>query len=55
MLDCLHAGDIKAAIADKNNVDIEKEIADEVKNTLHYSAVTTAVGNSFKRLKSVLA
>ena len=35
---------------DKNNVDIEKEIADEVKNTLYFSSVTQVVNNSFKRM-----
>ena len=39
---------------DKNNVDIEKEIADEIKNTLYFSSVTQAVNNSFKRIQSVL-
>lgn len=39
---------------DENNVDIEKEISDEVKNTLHYQAVTSAIANSFKRLKSAI-
>lgn len=38
---------------DKNNVDIEKEMADEVKNTLHYQALAQAVGGSFRRLRSV--
>jgi len=40
---------------DKNNVDIEKEISDEVKNSLHYSAMTTAVGNNYRKLRSVMA
>ncbi len=39
---------------DKNNVDIEKEIANEIKNTLYFSSVTGAVNHSFKRLKTVL-
>ncbi|BBM89292.1 flagellar basal body rod protein FlgB [Spirochaetota bacterium] len=40
---------------DKNNVDIEKEIGDQVKNNLHYGAVTTIMTNSFGRFRSVLA
>lgn len=39
---------------DKNNVDVEKEIADEVKNTLHYQAMTTVMSNNIRRLKSVI-
>lgn len=38
---------------DKNNVDIEKEMADEVKNTLHYQALAQAVSGSFRKLRSV--
>ena len=40
---------------DKNNVDIEKEISDEIKNSLYFTAVTQSVNNSFRRLKTVLA
>lgn len=39
---------------DENNVDIEKEISDEVKNTLHYQAVTSAVTNIFQSLKTAV-
>jgi flagellar basal-body rod protein FlgB len=39
---------------DKNNVDIEKEMADEVKNTLHYQALTSSVGGAIRRLRSVI-
>ena len=39
---------------DENNVDIEKEVADQVKNTLHFSAVTQSMTHSFQRLRSVL-
>ena len=40
---------------DKNNVDIEKEMSDEVRTTLHYQAVTQSVGNSFKRLRTAIS
>ncbi|MBN8217192.1 MAG: flagellar basal body rod protein FlgB [Spirochaetes bacterium] len=40
---------------DKNNVDIEKEMGDEVKNTLHYQALTQAISGSFRRLRSVFS
>ncbi len=39
---------------DKNNVDIEKEISDQVKTSLHYTAVSRILNNHFKRFKSVL-
>ena len=40
---------------DKNNVDIEKEIADEIKNTMHYNAVIQSMNHGFQRMRSVLA
>jgi flagellar basal-body rod protein FlgB len=40
---------------DKNNVDIEKEMADEVKNTLHYQALTQSISGSFRRIRSVFS
>jgi len=39
---------------DKNNVDIEKEFTDEVKNTMRYKAITTLVTGKFAKLKSVM-
>ena len=39
---------------DKNNIDIEKEIADEVKNTMRYRALTTMVASKFSIIKSVI-
>ena len=58
-----HYSDVKSRIwrqydtnhrNDKNNVDIEKESSDLVKNTLHYNMLTTIVNNQFKKIKSVL-
>lgn len=40
---------------DKNNVDIEKEMSDEVKNTLHYQAVTGAISTALRRIRSSMA
>ncbi len=40
---------------DKNNVDIEKEVGDQVKNTLHYNAITTIMTHGLNRFRSVLA
>ena len=37
MLDCLHAGDIKAAIADKNNVDIDVVVHQTIDSTNSWS------------------
>ena len=39
---------------DKNNVDIEKEISDGVKNGLHYQALSSSIRLSFNRIRSVL-
>lgn len=36
---------------DKNNVDIETEISHEVKNALHFNALTQAVSNSFRLMR----
>ena len=40
---------------DKNNVDIEKEVGDMVKNSLHYNASATIISRTFARIKSVMA
>jgi flagellar basal-body rod protein FlgB len=39
---------------DKNNVDIEKEIGDSVKNTLRYRAMAQRLDGSFKAMNLVL-
>jgi len=39
---------------DKNNVDIEKEIADSVKNTLRYRAMAQRLDGNYKMLNLVL-
>lgn len=39
---------------DKNNVDIEKEVGDMVKNNMHFNASSIIVASSFKRFKSVV-
>lgn len=39
---------------DKNNVDIEKEIGDELKNSMHFSSIVQTMNNSFRRMRSVL-
>ena len=39
---------------DKNNVDIEKEVSDHIKNNLHYTAMIESVRYSFKKIQSVL-
>ena len=39
---------------DKNNIDIEKEMSAQVKNSLHYNAVATLVNKNFSLLKSVI-
>ncbi len=40
---------------DKNNVDIEKEMSDLVKNSMHYNAVATTISSHLNKLKSVVA
>ncbi len=40
---------------DKNNVDIEKEVSDMVKNNLHFEAITKSISDHFVRVKSVMA
>ncbi len=40
---------------DKNNVDIEKEVSDMVKNNLHFEAISKSISDHFVRIKSVLA
>ena len=40
---------------DKNNVDIEKEMSDLVKNSMHYNAVATKISSYLNKLKSVVA
>lgn len=39
---------------DKNNVDIEKETSDLVKNSMQYEAVISHINQRFRRLKSVI-
>lgn len=39
---------------DKNNVDIEKEISDAVKNSLKYKAMTQRLNSSFRAMEMVL-
>ncbi len=39
---------------DKNNVDIEKEIADSVKNTLRYKALAERLKENYKMLSFVM-
>ncbi len=40
---------------DKNNVDIEKEVSDLVKNNFYFQSVTRSISEHFVRIKSVLA
>lgn len=40
---------------DKNNVDIDREMTDLTTNSLYYNAVSQALNNSFRRMKTVLA
>ena len=39
---------------DRNNVDIDVEMAEVAKNQLYYSALATAVGGHISKLKSVI-
>ncbi len=39
---------------DKNSVDIEKEVADAVINTLQFRALATSIKNNYRMLNSVL-
>jgi len=39
---------------DKNNVDMDTEMAEMTKNSLYYSSVVTQVNNQFRRIKLVV-
>jgi len=39
---------------DKNNVDIEKEISDEVKNSLRYKALINVINRNFQKLENMM-
>ena len=40
---------------DKNNVDIEIEMANLAKNSIYYNAVATRMGDYFSGMKSVIS